>query len=56
MALCTNALSLASATDTLDALAEELQASQPAFFKLIEGRLSTSMAKVRISGSVTLIG
>ena len=56
MALCTNALSLASATGTLDALAEELQASQPAFFKLIEGRLSTSMAKVRITGSVTLIG
>ena len=47
MALCTNALSLASATGTLDFLADELAASQPAFFQLIESRLSANMAKVR---------
>ena len=46
MALCTNALSLASATGTLDFFAEELAASQPAFFQLIEGRLSANMSKV----------
>ena len=45
MALCTNALSLASATGTLDTLADELAQSQPAFFAHIENRLSTNMPK-----------